>query len=77
MNRLQHDQRFKITTRNHLGIRTASTDDWIFSFNIGNIMHLQAMSFDDLEIKLQGVDLKNETILTGESSKSFVGSQVI
>jgi hypothetical protein len=34
-----------------MGIRTANTDDWIYSFNIGNIMHLQAMSFDDLDIK--------------------------
>ena len=40
MNKLQIEQKFKITARSALGVKNYSTDDWIFSFNIGNIMHL-------------------------------------
>lgn len=48
MNKLQIEQKFKITARSALGVKNYSTDDWIFSFNIGNIMHLQTMGFDEL-----------------------------
>lgn len=40
MNKLQIEQKFKITARSALGMKNFGTDDWIFSFNIGNIMHL-------------------------------------
>jgi hypothetical protein len=40
MNKLQVEQKFKITARSALGVKNYGTDDWIFSFNIGNIMHL-------------------------------------
>ena len=40
MNKLQNEQKFKITARSALGIKNFNSDDWIFSFNIGNIMHL-------------------------------------
>lgn len=40
MNKLQIEQKFKITARSALGVKNYGTDDWIFSFNIGNIMHL-------------------------------------
>ena len=29
-------------------MKNYGTDDWIFSFNIGNIMHLQTLGFDEL-----------------------------
>jgi len=40
MNKLQIEQKFKITARSALGVKNYAADDWIFSFNIGNIMHL-------------------------------------
>mmetsp|Transcript_47078 Transcript_47078/g.62300 ORF Transcript_47078/g.62300 Transcript_47078/m.62300 type:complete len:81 (+) Transcript_47078:2977-3219(+) len=48
MNKLQIEQKFKITARSALGVKNFSNDDWIFSFNIGNIMHLQTLGFDEL-----------------------------
>ena len=39
MNKLQLEQKYKITARSALGVKYG-THDWIFSFNIGNIMHL-------------------------------------
>ena len=47
-----------------MGIKSSNTDDWIFSFNIGNIMHLQALGFDDLEVLIPGSQFnKNETVI--------------
>ena len=48
MNKLQLEQKYKITARSALGVKNFGTDDWIFSFNIGNIMHLQTLGFDEL-----------------------------
>jgi hypothetical protein len=44
--RMRKDTRFKLNARNVLGIK--HQDDWIFNLNIGNIMHLAPLSFDDL-----------------------------
>lgn len=48
MNKLQMEERFKIKARSNLGLKNYGNEDWIFSFNIGNIMHLQTLSFDEL-----------------------------
>jgi hypothetical protein len=40
MNKLQMEDKFKIKARSNLGLKNYGADDWIFSFNIGNIMHL-------------------------------------
>jgi hypothetical protein len=50
------EKKFKISSRNSLGIKNSGEDDWINSFNIGNIMHLQAIGFDEL---VQGQKPKN------------------
>ena len=42
------EQKYKIKDRSALGLKNFATDDWIFSFNIGNIMHLQTLGFDEL-----------------------------
>lgn len=39
-----------------LGLK--SQDDWIFNFNIGNIMHLSPINFDDLN--KVNIDIVNE-----------------
>jgi len=44
--RLTKDTKFKLNVRSVLGVK--STEDWIFNFNIGNIMHLNPLNFDDL-----------------------------
>ena len=43
-----HNNKMKISTRNILGI--IKNDDWLNLFNIGNIMFLYAMSYDDLDL---------------------------
>ena len=43
---LQTEKRFKIQQRSTLGLKPSSETDWIQSFNIGNIMHLQPLGFD-------------------------------
>ena len=42
------NEAYKISTRNILGI--IKSDDWLNQFNIGNIMFLCAMSYDDLDL---------------------------
>lgn len=42
------NQIYKVSTRNILGI--IKSDDWLNQFNIGNIMFLCAMSYDDLDL---------------------------
>ena len=44
--RIAATEHLKINVRGMLGVR--SQDDWIFNFNIGNIMHLSPLNFDDL-----------------------------
>ena len=43
-----NEKKNKISTRNILGI--IKNDDWLNLFNIGNIMFLYAMSYDDLDL---------------------------
>ena len=40
------DVTYKLNVRNILGIR--HQEDWIYNLNIGNVMHLAAMSLDEL-----------------------------
>ena len=47
LNSLQNERRFKISFRSTLGVKAAESDDWIQTFNIGNIMHLSPLSLDD------------------------------
>lgn len=56
LNSLLAEKKFKISSRTSLGIQNSGEDDWINSFNIGNIMHLQAIGFDEL---VQGSKAKN------------------
>ena len=46
IDRIRKDSKYKLNARNVLGIK--HQDDWIFNLNIGNIMHLAPLSFDDL-----------------------------
>ena len=41
VNEIKADQRFKMSARNTLGVRTK--DDWIFNLNIGNVMQLNCL----------------------------------
>ena len=40
LNSLQNERRYKISSRSTLGLKAQESDDWIQTFNIGNIMHL-------------------------------------
>ena len=43
-----NNNKMKVSTRNILGV--IKNDDWLNLFNIGNIMFLYAMSYDDLDL---------------------------
>ena len=84
MNKLQIEQKFKITARSALGVKNYGTDDWIFSFNIGNIMHLQTLGFDELanakttQSMMKGTDSKrNEGLLKAGIQGSVTTQQGI
>ena len=42
------NEELKISTRNVLGVK--KNNDWINFLNIGNIMYLSAITFDDLDL---------------------------
>lgn len=44
--RMRMDNQYKLNVRSALGIK--NMDDWIFNLNIGNVMHMSPIGFDDL-----------------------------
>lgn len=44
--RMKADNQYKLNVRSALGIK--NPDDWIFNLNIGNVMHMSPIGFDDL-----------------------------
>jgi hypothetical protein len=63
---LQNEKKFKISSRSTLGLKTSDEDDWIQTFNIGNIMHLQAVGFDEF----------NDRAFTAHNFANFVLSEI-
>lgn len=53
LNNLQCERKYKIGARSTLGVKDANEEDWINNFNIGNIMHLQALGFDELNYRVE------------------------
>ena len=49
------ERKYKIASRTTLGVKPPESDDWIKTFNIGNIMHLQAVDFDEFNDKSQSL----------------------
>ena len=47
--RIRKDGKHKLNTRNALGIK--SPEDWIYNLNIGNIMHLVPLGFDEIQLQ--------------------------
>ncbi len=48
--RMKTDNQYKLNVRSALGIM--KTDDWIFNLNIGNVMHMTPIGFDELHSSL-------------------------
>jgi hypothetical protein len=48
---LRHTQRRKPTARNLLGV--INRDEWIFSLNIGNVMHLNPLQTEELNAEIE------------------------
>ena len=46
IDRLKDENSYKLNARNKLGLK--SNEDWIYNLNIGNVMLLSPLSFDDL-----------------------------
>jgi hypothetical protein len=77
MNKLKMEQKYKIKARSSLGIKSYGADDWIFSFNIGNIMHLQALGFDELsnaKVVSTAQALKKDDSLSTPSNSKLLSS---
>ena len=64
INQISKTNNFKINTRSVLGVK--NNNDWIFGLNIGNIMHLAPILFNELnsEIKSENSEEKLESELT-------------
>lgn len=61
-------------------MKNFGTDDWIFSFNIGNIMHLQTLGFDELNNAktTAGMNKSDLTLSPGlGGSKKFTSNKVL
>jgi hypothetical protein len=77
LNTLQSEKKHKISSRTTLGVRDATEDEWINNFNIGNIMHLQALGFDELNYRAEsrpfneygGIQSKPSNFILNEISK--------
>ena len=79
MNKLQIEQKYKITARSALGVKNFGPDDWIFSFNIGNIMHLQTLGFDELNNAktTQSLSKTDLTMSPGGGAKKYGSSKML
>lgn len=60
INRLKASQKYKLNERNTLGVK--ASEGWIHNLNIGNIMHLNPINFDDMHISFLGESLKKRTL---------------
>ena len=54
--RMKVDNQYKLNIRSALGIK--NQDDWIFNLNIGNVMHMSPIGFDELHsfLNLDSID---------------------
>ena len=66
LDNMMNEKRFKIVARSALGVKH-DDDGWIQQFNIGNLMHLTSVSFDDFNDRSVYKDL-NEGL-----DKEFAG----
>jgi hypothetical protein len=48
--RMKSNNQYKLNVRSALGI--IKSDDWIFNLNIGNVMHMNPIGFDELHTSL-------------------------
>ena len=71
--RLKANQKYQLNERNTLGVK--SSEGWIYNLNIGNIMHLTPLSFDDIHLSFIEDSLKKRTIL--ELSKDILLEKVV
>lgn len=64
---MKTDNQYKLNVRSALGIM--KTDDWIFNLNIGNVMHMTPIGFDDLHssLNLESVSKRCEYELSKDS----------
>jgi len=58
--RLKSENQYKLNVRSALGIK--NFDDWIFTLNIGNVMHMIPIGFDDLHSNLNLEILERECL---------------
>ena len=71
--RLKSKRKYQLNERNTLGIK--SSEGWINSLNIGNIMHLTPLGFDDIHLSFTKDNLNKRTI--PELSKDILLEKIV
>ena len=71
--RLKSKRKYQLNERNTLGIK--SSEGWINSLNIGNIMHLTPLGFDDIHLSFTQDNLNKRTI--PELSKDILLEKIV
>lgn len=70
---MRSSSEFKINIRNKLGVK--SEDDWILNLNIGNVMNMTPLKFDELNNLLILDDVAERT--TQEISKDSLLEKLV
>ncbi|CAI2382596.1 unnamed protein product [Moneuplotes crassus] len=73
INKIKADKTFKINERNLLGVK--SPQGWIYNLNIGNIMHLQPVDFDQMHLSFKPENVVKKT--NQELNKDIILEKIV
>jgi hypothetical protein len=73
IDKIKEDQSFKVNERNALGVK--SSEGWVYNLNIGNIMHLTPLDFDDMHLACMPESIKKRSI--SELSKDAIIEKIV
>jgi len=73
ISKLKQDKSYKVNERNALGVK--SSEGWIYNLNIGNIMHLAPMDFDEMHLSFLPENLKQKT--NSELNKDIIIEKIV
>ena len=71
--RIKNDQTFKLNERNALGVK--SSEGWVYNLNIGNIMHLQPLDFDEMHVSFLPENISKRTNI--ELSRDAIVEKIV
>lgn len=73
INKIKSDQSYKVNERNALGVK--SSEGWVYNLNIGNIMHLMPLDYDDMHLALLPETIKKKSM--NELSKDMIIEKIV